>query len=69
MNHLMRSLAPIPSDAWEKIEEEASETLKEYLAGRKLVDFTGPLGWQAYAVDLGVTRKLAKAPEDGVHAR
>jgi len=69
MNHLMRSLAPIPSDAWEAIEEEAGETLKEYLAGRKLTDFTGPLGWQAYAVDLGVTRKLAKAPEDGVHAR
>ena len=69
MNHLMRSLAPIPSDAWEKIEEEASETLKEYLAGRKLVDFTGPLGWQAYAVDLGVTRKLDSAPEPGVHAR
>ena len=69
MNHLLRNLAPIPADAWEAIEDEAKETLKERLAARKLVDFTGPLGWQAYAVDLGVCKKLRGAPHPGVEAR
>jgi uncharacterized linocin/CFP29 family protein len=69
MNHLLRELAPVSSDAWEAIEAEATDTLKQTLAARKLVDFTGPLGWQAYAIDLGLTKDLPAAPVEGVAAR
>lgn|SRR5664280_1086032 len=53
MDHLMRELAPISDAAWEQIEEEATRSLKHFLAGRRLVDFTGPLGWDYSAVDVG----------------
>jgi uncharacterized linocin/CFP29 family protein len=49
----MRELAPITGAAWEQIDEEASRSIKHYLAGRRLVDFTGPLGWEYSAVDVG----------------
>jgi len=62
MNHLLRELAPIPSSAWEEIETEARLTLKTTLAGRKLVDFAGPLGWDFSAVSLGRVRPVAPAP-------
>ena len=53
MDHLFRDLAPISDAGWEEIEKEAKRTLKTTLAARKLVDFKGPLGWQASAVGLG----------------
>ena len=56
MNHLMRELAPITDGAWTQIDDEASRSLKHYLAARRLVDFTGPLGWEYSAVDVGRDR-------------
>jgi uncharacterized linocin/CFP29 family protein len=53
MNHLMRVLAPITDDAWSQIDEEATRSLKHFMAARRLVDFTGPLGWDHSAVDVG----------------
>ncbi len=53
MNHLMRELAPITDGAWAQIDEEAGRSLKHYLAARRLVDFSGPLGWEFSAVDAG----------------
>ena len=53
MNHLHRELAPISGVAWEQIEQEARTMLTTALAGRKLVDVRGPLGWQASAVSRG----------------
>ena len=53
MSHLHRHLAPISAEAWEQIEEEAKQTLKTTLAARKLVDFSGPKGWQKSAVSTG----------------
>jgi uncharacterized linocin/CFP29 family protein len=50
---LFRELAPISAAGWAAIEEESSQTLRTYLAGRKLVDFSGPHGWEHSAVDLG----------------
>ena len=41
MNNLHRELAPISDAAWAQIEEEASRTLKRYLAGRRVVDVQG----------------------------
>lgn len=68
MNHLLRELAPLPPAAWAMIEAEAKRTLKVKLAARKLVDFKGPLGWEAAAVPTGRTEALAEAPK-GVEAR
>jgi uncharacterized linocin/CFP29 family protein len=68
MNQLLRELAPITAEAWALIEDEAKRTLKLKLAARKLVDFAGPLGWEASAVSLGRTARLNEAPADGVQA-
>jgi uncharacterized linocin/CFP29 family protein len=69
MNDLIRELAPISAAAWEEIEEEAKRTLEYNLAARKLVDFKGPLGWDASAVSLGRTQSVQPAPQNGVEAR
>jgi len=69
MNDLLRELAPISGAAWEEIEEEAKRTLKLTLAARKLVDFRGPLGWDASAVSLGRTEPPGEQPRGGVQAR
>jgi uncharacterized linocin/CFP29 family protein len=68
VNDLLRSLAPIPEPAWRLIEEEAKRTLRDILAARKLVDFTGPLGWEASAVNTGRMRRIAE-PAPGVEAK
>ncbi|MDX1575814.1 MAG: family 1 encapsulin nanocompartment shell protein [Kiloniellales bacterium] len=68
MNDLRRELAPISSEAWAEIDEEAKTTLKTTLAGRKIVDFEGPLGWDRSAVGLGRTEALSTPPGDGVAA-
>jgi uncharacterized linocin/CFP29 family protein len=69
MNDLLRSLAPVSEAAWATIEEEAKRTLKLTLAARKVVDFRGPLGWDASAVSNGRVRRLATGPEPGVEMR
>jgi uncharacterized linocin/CFP29 family protein len=68
MNHLFRELAPISGEAWRQIDEEAKRTLKAMLAARKLVDFEGPLGWQASAMNLGRAKAIAP-PREGAEAR
>lgn len=68
MNDLQRERAPFSSDVWQQIDEEAVKVLKLRLAGRKLVDFVGPLGWSTSALDLGRTEKLPASPVEGVEA-
>jgi uncharacterized linocin/CFP29 family protein len=68
MNDLHRELAPISVEAWKAIDEEARKTLEVTLAARRIVDFTGPLGWQASAVSLGRSEALPSSPSDGVTA-
>lgn len=68
MDDLYRELAPITAEAWTEIEEEARSALKATLAGRRLVDFQGPLGWQASSVDLGRTEEI-DPPASGATAR
>ncbi|MBK1663951.1 bacteriocin [Rhodospirillum rubrum] len=63
MNDLMRDLAPISAKAWAEIETEARGTLTVTLAARKVVDFKGPLGWDASSVSLGRTEALAEEPK------
>jgi len=69
MNHLLRELAPITDAAWEELEEEARDHLTVHLAARKLVDFSGPHGWERSSTNLGRTEAIAPAPVDGVDAR
>ncbi len=66
MNHLLRSLAPISDSGWKELDDEARERLTPALAARKLVDFSGPRGWEYSATNLGRIEALAKAPCDGV---
>ena len=68
MNNLHRELAPISNAAWAQIDEEASRTLKRYLAGRRVVDLQGPSGVSLAAVGTGHLQTIA-APGDGVLAR
>jgi uncharacterized linocin/CFP29 family protein len=62
MDLLKRKLAPICSEAWEQIDDEARRVLKLNLAGRKLVDFSGPHGWQLGAVNTGRLKHIHDAP-------
>jgi uncharacterized linocin/CFP29 family protein len=50
---LKRNHAPITPEAWKQIDDEAKRVLQLNLAGRKLVDFDGPHGWQYAAVNTG----------------
>jgi uncharacterized linocin/CFP29 family protein len=68
MNNLYRELAPISDMAWGQIEDEASRTLKRYLAARRVVDVRGPAGVSLSAVGTGHLRQIA-APADGIEAR
>jgi uncharacterized linocin/CFP29 family protein len=69
MNHLLRDIAPVTERAWEEIEEEARSRLVVALAARKLVDFSGPHGWERSATNLGRIEPLAGTPVEGVEAR
>jgi uncharacterized linocin/CFP29 family protein len=62
----MRELAPVADGAWEQIDAEANRSIKHFLAARKLVDFTGPLGWGHSSVDAGRIEPLDSGPLDGV---
>jgi uncharacterized linocin/CFP29 family protein len=67
MDDLRREQAPFSAEAWAIIDDEARGVLKQRLAGRKVVDFEGPLGWNASSVDLGRTDPVP-SPQPDVHA-
>lgn len=69
MNALLRDLAPVTPQAWAAIDEEAKRALKVKLAARRLVDFSGPLGWEASAVNEGRVTRLDEAPVSEAEAR
>ncbi|HEY2161743.1 MAG TPA: family 1 encapsulin nanocompartment shell protein [Solirubrobacteraceae bacterium] len=66
MNHLLRSLAPISDAVWKLLDDEAGQRLTPALAARKLVDFSGPHGWEYSASNLGRTAPLTSTPCSGV---
>ncbi|WP_316520400.1 family 1 encapsulin nanocompartment shell protein [Kitasatospora brasiliensis] len=68
MDNLHRDLAPISAAAWEEIEEEARQTFKLHIAGRRVVDLTGPEGATLAAVGTGHLTGI-DPPADGVQAR
>jgi uncharacterized linocin/CFP29 family protein len=69
VNHLLRSLAPISDTGWNLLDQEARERLQPALAARRLVDFSGPHGWEHSATNLGRTVAVDGAPADGVSGR
>jgi uncharacterized linocin/CFP29 family protein len=62
MDLLKRKLAPISESAWQQIDDEAKRVLKLNLAGRKLVDFSGPHGWGLAGVNTGRLTHIQDAP-------
>ncbi|WP_069161690.1 family 1 encapsulin nanocompartment shell protein [Nocardia altamirensis] len=68
MNNLHRELAPVTDEAWSAIEEEATRTFKRHIAGRRVVDLSGPHGLDYAAVGTGHTTQIA-APAEGVLAK
>lgn len=58
MNHLFRELAPIADAGWNAISDEATMVLRQFLAGRKIVDFVGPKGWDHHAEITGEVSEL-----------
>jgi len=69
MSHLLREHAPVTTAGWELLDSEARERLSPALAARRLVDFSGPLGWEHSATNLGRVEDLSGAPGDGVEAK
>ncbi len=66
MNHLLRTHAPITEAAWKLLDDEARQRSLPALAARKLVDFSGPHGWEYSATNLGHVNALGSGPGDGV---
>jgi uncharacterized linocin/CFP29 family protein len=66
MNHLLRELAPISDSSWRLLDGEARQRLTPALAARKLVDFSGPHGWQHSATNLGRATPLSSSPSEEV---
>jgi len=68
MNNLHRELAPVSDAAWAAIEEELARTFKRHLAGRRVVDVSGPAGVAFSALGTGHVRPI-DSPLEGVTAR
>ena len=67
MDNLYRELAPITESAWAQIQLEMSRTFKRHIAGRRVVDVSGPGGPTTASVSTGHLRDVAP-PSDGVAA-
>ncbi|MFG2832464.1 family 1 encapsulin nanocompartment shell protein [Streptomyces sp. NPDC048434] len=68
MNNLHRELAPITPEAWAEIEDEARRTFRRNLAGRRVVDVSGPDGPETAAMGTGHLSSI-KGPAEGVTAQ
>lgn len=68
MSHLLREHAPITDAGWKLIDEEARERLLPGLATRRLVDFSGPHGWELSATNLGRVERTNVSELKGVEA-
>ncbi len=60
-DHLLRAFAPITDKAWRLVDEEAKSRLTSRLVARRLVDWSGPHGWEYSATSLGRARTLDPA--------
>ncbi|MFS3135035.1 family 1 encapsulin nanocompartment shell protein [Gluconacetobacter sacchari] len=67
MSNLHKHLAPISSEAWAQIEDEAARTIRRHLAGRRVVDTPEPKGTAFAGVGTG-RGTLIDAPGTGISA-
>ncbi|MEU6574842.1 family 1 encapsulin nanocompartment shell protein [Streptomyces sp. NPDC046805] len=67
-SNLHRELAPVTPQAWSEIEQEAGRTFRRNVAGRRVVDVSGPEGPHLAAVATGHLTGI-EAPGPGVSAR
>ncbi|NHN88054.1 family 1 encapsulin nanocompartment shell protein [Acetobacter conturbans] len=67
MNNLHRHLAPVSTEAWTQIEEEAARTIRRHLAGRRVVDTSEPKGTAFAGVGTGRGAQI-DAPIEGIRA-
>jgi uncharacterized linocin/CFP29 family protein len=68
MSHLLREHAPVTGSGWRMIDDEARERLLPGLAVRRLVDFSGPHGWEYSATNLGRVERADVSAVKGVEA-
>jgi uncharacterized linocin/CFP29 family protein len=69
VNHLLRELAPVTDTGWGLLDEEAKDRLTAALGARRLVDFSGPHGWDHSATNLGRSRPVDGALAPGLRGR
>ena len=67
MDNLHRELAPVSDAAWASIEEEAKRTFTRHVAGRRVVDLTGPDGLTLAGIGTGHVKSI-DPPESGITA-
>lgn len=67
MDNLHRELAPVSDAAWASIEEEAKRTFTRHVAGRRVVDVTGPDGVVLAGTGTGHVTPI-DSPGDGIAA-
>jgi uncharacterized linocin/CFP29 family protein len=67
MNNLHRELAPVSDAAWASIEEEAKRKFTRHVAGRRVVDVSGPDGLALAGVGTGRVTAI-DPPGDGITA-
>jgi uncharacterized linocin/CFP29 family protein len=68
-DHLLRGRAPISDAGWTLIDDEARARVTPGLGARKLIDFTGPLGWAHSATNLGRVERVEQGAPEGVETR
>jgi uncharacterized linocin/CFP29 family protein len=66
MDLLKRKKAPLTDEAWQQVDDEARRVLKLHLAGRKVVDFSGPHGWKLGGVNTGRLKPIGQERPGGV---
>jgi uncharacterized linocin/CFP29 family protein len=66
VSHLNRDLAPFSDGAWDAVDDQVRQTLRQGLAARRLVEFSGPHGWEWLDAHL-VRTETGPAGEEGVH--
>ncbi len=66
MDLLKRKKAPLTDEAWQQVDDEARRVLKLRLAGRKVVDFSGPHGWRLGGVNTGRLKPIGQDSAGGV---
>jgi uncharacterized linocin/CFP29 family protein len=64
---LKRKLAPVLPAAFAAVDAEAARVLKLNLAGRRIVDFRGPHGWELAALNTGRLTMVTEETEREVH--